>query len=91
VQNSFINSVVVRETMLVRHQMFDQLVLAREASTRDAARAFVEMTVEARGCGMSSSDVTSQIAFASIMLEATVARTVMPFIDRAEVEIWSRK
>jgi hypothetical protein len=71
--------------------MLDQLVLAREASTRDAARAFVEMAVETGGRGMSSSDVTSQIAFASIMLEATVVRTVMALIDCAEIEAWSRK
>jgi hypothetical protein len=91
VQNSLKNSVFVREVMLVRHQMFDKLVLTREASTRDAARTFVEVTVEAGGCGMSSSDVTSQIAFASIMPEATVARTVMAFIDCVEVEAWSRE
>jgi hypothetical protein len=39
-----------------------------------------------RRARMSSSDVTSQIAFASVMLEATVARTVMAFVDCAEVE-----
>jgi len=59
VQNSLINSVLVREAMLVRHQMIDELVLAREASTRDAARAVVEVTVEAGRRGMSSSNVTS--------------------------------
>ena len=53
------NSVLVREAMLVRHQMIDELVLAREASTRDAARAVVEVTVEAGRRGMSSSNVTS--------------------------------
>ena len=67
-----INSVLVREAMLVRHQVFDELILAREASTRDTARAVVEVTVKAEGRGMSSSDATSQIAFTSIMLEATV-------------------
>jgi hypothetical protein len=47
--------------------------------------------VEAGGRGMSGSNVTSQIALASIMLEATVVRTVMAFIDCLEVEAWSRK
>jgi hypothetical protein len=91
VQNSLINSVLVREAMLVRHQMFDQLVLTGEASTRDAARAFVEVTVEAGGRDVSGGDVTSQIAFASIMLKARVVWTVMAFMDCAEVEAWSRK
>jgi hypothetical protein len=88
VQNSLINSVLVREAMLVRHQMFDQLILAGEALTGDAARAFGEVTVEAGGGDMSSSDVTSQIGFASIMLEAKVARTVMAFIDCRKVKVW---
>jgi hypothetical protein len=91
VQNSLTDSVLVREVMLVRHQMFDELVLARESSTRDAARATGEVTVEAGGRGMSGSDVTSQIAFASIMLEATVVRTVMAFMDGVKIEAWSRK
>jgi hypothetical protein len=71
--------------------MFDELVLAREASTRNTARAVVEVTVEARGRNMSSSDVTSQIAFASIMLETTVMWTVMASIDGVKVEAWNRK
>jgi len=87
VHNSLINSILVREAMLVRHQVFDELILAREASTRDAARAIVEVTVEARGRDMSCSDMTSQITFASIMLEATVVWTVMAFIDCMEVEV----
>jgi hypothetical protein len=91
VQNSLINGILVREAMLVRHQVFDQLVLTGEASTRDAARAFVEVTVEAGGRDVSGGDVTSQIAFASIMLEATAARTVMAFIDCTEVEAWRWK
>jgi hypothetical protein len=74
--------------MLVRHQMFDEFILAREASTSDAARALVEMTVEAGGCGMSGSHVTSQIAFSSIMLEATVVWTVMALIDGIGIEAW---
>jgi len=90
-QNSLINGVLMREAMLVRHQMFDELVLAREASTRDAARAVVEVTLKARGRGMSSSDVTSQIAFASIILEATMVWTVIAFSDCGEVEAWSWK
>jgi hypothetical protein len=49
----------MREVMLVRHQMFDELIPAREASTADAARAVVEVTVEAGGRGMSGSYVTS--------------------------------
>ena len=73
--------------MLIRHQMFDELILAREASTCDTARTAVEVTVEVRGRSMSSSDVTSQIAFASIMLEATVVWTVMAFISCVEVEV----
>lgn len=40
---------------------------------------------------MSSNDVTSQIAFASIMLETTVVWTVMASIDGVKVEAWSRK
>ena len=71
--------------------MFDELVLAREASTRNTARAVVEVTVETRGRNMSSNDVTSQIAFASIMLETTVVWTVMASIDGVKVEAWSRK
>jgi hypothetical protein len=91
VENSLTDSVLVRETMLVRHQMFDELVLARKASTQDAARTMVEMAVEAGRRGMSGSDVTSQIAFASIMPEATVMRTAMTFMDGMKVETWSRK
>lgn len=90
-ENSLTDSVLVRETMLVRHQMFDELVLARKASTQDAARTMVEMAVEAGRRGMSGSDVTSQIAFASIMPEATMVRTVMAFMDGMKVETWSRK
>jgi hypothetical protein len=71
--------------------MFDELVLAREASTRNTARAVVKVTVEARGRSMSSSDVTSQIAFASIMLETTVVWTVMASIDDVKIKAWSRK
>jgi hypothetical protein len=51
----------------------------------------MEMTVEAGGRGMNGCNVTSQIAFASIMLEATVVRTVMAFIDCMEVETRNRK
>jgi hypothetical protein len=51
----------------------------------------MEVAVEAGGRGMSTSDVTSQIAFASIMLKARVVWTVMAFMDCAEVEAWSRK
>ena len=71
--------------------MFDELILAREASTPDAARAVVEVTVEAGGRGMSGSHVTSQIAFASIMLEATVMWTVMALIDGIGIEAWNWK
>ena len=49
----------------------------------------MEVTVEAGGRGMSGSNMTSQIALASIMLEATVVRTVMTF-DCVEVEAWSQ-
>ena len=80
-QNSLIKSVLAREAMLIRHQMFDELILARKASTCDAARTVMEVTVEARGRSMNSGDVASQIAFASIMLVATVVWTVMAFID----------
>ena len=86
-----IDSVLMGEMMLVRYQMFVELVLARKALTRDAARTMMEMAVEAGGRSMSTSDVTSQIAFASIMLKARVVWTVMAFMDCAEVEAWSRK
>ena len=77
------------EMMLVRHQMFDELVLAREAPTRDTARTMTKVTVEAGGRGVSGRDVTSQIAFASIMLEATVVWTVMALIDGIRIETWN--
>jgi hypothetical protein len=77
--------------MLIRHQMFDELIPAREASTADAARAVVEVTVEAGGRGMSCSYVTSQIAFASIMLEATVVWTVVALVDGIWIEAWTWK
>lgn len=86
-----IDSVLMGEMMLVRHQMFDELVLARKALTRDAARTMMEMAVEAGGRGVSGSDVTGQIAFASIMLEATVVWTVMALIDGIGIETWNRK
>lgn len=85
------DSVLMREAMLIRHQMFDELVLAREASAWNAARTRVEVTVEARGGGMSSSDVTGQIAFASIMLEARMVGTVMALADDVKAEAWSEK
>jgi hypothetical protein len=59
VENSLTDSVLVREVMLVRHQMVNEFVLAREASTSDTARARVEMAVESGGRSMSTSDVTS--------------------------------
>jgi hypothetical protein len=34
------------EMMLVRHQMFDELVLARKVPTRNAARTTVKMAVK---------------------------------------------
>jgi hypothetical protein len=91
VENGLTDSVLVRKSMLVRHQMFNELVLTREASTLHAARARMEMTVEAGRRGMSGSDMTSQIAFASIMLEAEVVRTVMAFMDGMEVEARSSR
>jgi hypothetical protein len=39
---------------------------------------------------MSGSNVTNQIALTSIMLEATVVRTVMAFIDCVEIEAWNQ-
>ena len=77
--------------MLLRLQMVDELVLAREASTRDITRAAVDMTLEAGRYRMSASYVTSQIAFASVMLEAVVVWTVIVFIDGIKVGVWSPK
>jgi hypothetical protein len=79
----------MREMMLIRHQMLYEVVLAREASAWDAARAMMEVTVEAGGRDMSGSDVTSQIALASIMLEATLVWTVMALIDDIRIETWN--
>ena len=84
-----IDSVLMGEMMLVRHQMFDELVLARKALTRDAARTMMEVAVEAGGRGVSGSDMTSQIALASIMLEATVVWTVMALVDGIRIETWN--
>jgi orotate phosphoribosyltransferase-like protein len=91
VENSLTDGVFVRETMLIRHQMFDELVLARETSTWNAARTMMKVTMEAGGCGMNGSDMANQIAFASIMSQATMVRTVMAFMDDVKVEAWNRK
>jgi hypothetical protein len=79
------------EMMLVRHQMFDELVLARKTPTRDAARTMMKVTVEAGGRGVSGRDMTSQIAFTSIMLEATMVWTVMALIDDIGIGNWNWK
>ena len=60
---------------------------AREASSRDITRVVVHMTLEAGRCCMSASHVASQIAFASVMLEAAVVWTVIAFIDGVKVDV----
>src|SRR3954467_4311638 len=51
-------------------------------------RATVDMTLEAGGCRISSSHVTSQIAFARVILEAAVVWTVIAFTDGVKVDVW---
>jgi hypothetical protein len=76
----------MREAILLRLQVVDELVLAREASARDITRAAVDM-MEAGRCRMSASHMASQIAFESVMFEAAVVWTVTAFIDGVKVDV----
>ena len=76
-QRSLVDSLLMRDAMLLRLQMVDKLILPWEASTGDAARAAVEVALEAEGCSMSVGHVASQVSFAGVMPEAALVWTVM--------------
>lgn len=62
--------VSLAKSMLLRHQMVDQLILAREAFARSAAWAVVEPAEEASWIGVDGADVAGQGRFAAEGLRA---------------------
>jgi hypothetical protein len=86
---SLVNSVVMREAMLLGLQMVDELVLSRKASARDTARAAIKVALEAGGCSVSVGNVSCQVTFAGVVLEAALVGAMVAFIVGAKVDAWT--
>jgi hypothetical protein len=64
--------------MSARLEVMDEFVLASESLTDDAARAPIEMAMEARRHLMFSLDVSAQVAGAGVALAAAVIDALLP-------------